>query len=87
MFTNLYALLCYGNKEVRRGMLEVFKILNGFDNIDRKRFFVYSRPTLRGYNKKLFKPGHRLNIRKFTFSNRFIDAWNSFPEDIALLIL
>ena len=33
-------------------MLEVFKILNDFDNIDWKHFFVYSRFTLRGHNKK-----------------------------------
>ena len=34
-------------RRLRENMLEVFKILNGFDNIDREHFLVYSRSTLR----------------------------------------
>jgi len=29
---------------------------------------------------KLFKKRFRLHVRKFTFSNRVIDTWNSLPE-------
>ena len=57
-------------------MLEVFKILNGIDNVVREHFFAYSISTLRGHNMKLFKPRCRLDldIRKFTFSNHATDA-------------
>ena len=61
-------------------LLKVFKILNGFDNIDRKHFHVYLRSTLREHRCKL-------DIRKFTFSNCVIDSWNSLPPVVALLIL
>ena len=56
-------------------MLEAFKILNDFDDIVGQHFFLYSTYTLRGHNKILFKTRCRLNIRTFTFSNRFIYAW------------
>ena len=62
-------------------MLEVFKILNGFDNNDREHFLVYSRSTLKGHNMKFFKPRCRLATRKFTFSNRVTDAWKILPQD------
>ena len=82
MSTNLYALLCYGNKAVKRERVEGFKLLNGFHNIDREHFFVYSISTLRWNDEKLFKPRRRLDIGKFTFSNRVTGAWNSFPHDV-----
>ena len=34
---------------------------------------------LRVHAHKLFKKRFRLGIRKFSFSNRVIDAWNSLP--------
>ena len=39
-------------RRLRENMLEVFKILNGFDNIDREHFLVYLRSTLWKHNKK-----------------------------------
>ena len=63
-------------------MLAVFRIINGFDYIDREHFFVYSRPTLRGHNKQLFKPRCTLHIKKFTFSNHVIDPLNSLLQDV-----
>ena len=37
---------------LRGDMLEVYKILNGIDNVEREHFFIYSRSTLRGHNIK-----------------------------------
>ena len=69
-------------RRLRGDMLEVFKILNGIDKIDREHFFVYSRSTLRGHNQKLFKPRGRLDIKKNSFFNLVIHPWNSLPQDV-----
>ena len=57
----------------RGDMIEVFKILKGFENIDSGRFFskLQGRIT-RGHSETLQKPQCRLDIRKFSFSHRFL---------------
>ena len=70
----------YGKKKVKREHVGGFKILNCIDNWE--HFFVYSRSILRGHNMKWFKPRCRLDIRKFTFSNRVIGEWKSLPQAV-----
>jgi len=41
-------------------------------------FFEFDEGGRRGHNKKLFKSRARLDIRKYTFSGRIVDKWNSF---------
>jgi hypothetical protein len=36
----------------------------------------------RGHELKLFKPSCRLDCRKYAFSNRIINMWNSLPLNI-----
>jgi hypothetical protein len=36
----------------------------------------------RGHNKKLKKLSYRLNVRKYSFTSRVVDIWNSLPEEI-----
>ena len=40
-----------------------------------------SRET-RGYGMKIMKQTSRLNLRKFSFSHREMDDWNSFPRKV-----
>jgi hypothetical protein len=35
----------------------------------------------RGNDKKLKKKYSKLNIRKFSFTNRIVDIWNSLPNE------
>jgi len=46
----------------------------------RETFFECDNSGRRGHEYKLFKKRFRLDVRKFTFSNRVIDNWNSLPE-------
>jgi hypothetical protein len=34
------------------------------------------------HNKKLKKQSGRLNVRKYPFTSRVVDIWNSLPEEI-----
>ena len=54
----------------RADMLQVFKILNGYEDIDSSRLFTLSSTGLRGHSLKLFKERSRLLLRKQTFTQR-----------------
>ena len=60
-----------------RDQIEVFKILNGYENFDRTIFLsVKEERRTRGHGVTLAKKQCRLNIRKFSFSQRTIKEWN-----------
>jgi hypothetical protein len=46
-----------------------------------KRFFELSKLCTRGHYLKLFKTGCNLDCRKYTFSHRIVEIWNSLDED------
>ena len=56
----------------------MFKILNGYENIDSNIFFLEIKESqiTRGYNFMLVKKQSRLDVRKFLFSQRTINVWN-----------
>ena len=65
--------LLYDVHETRRlrgDLIEVFKILKGYENIDQEVFFDMSQSSLRGHSLKLNKKRVRLDVAKFSFSNR-----------------
>jgi hypothetical protein len=47
-------------------------------------FFRLSNTGLRGRSLKMYKERARLDIRKFSFSNRIVDEWNKLTEEIVL---
>ena len=52
-------------------------ILNGYENIDSNIFFeIKESKTTRGHNFTLVKKQSRLDVRKFSFSQRTINVWN-----------
>ena len=57
-----------------RDQIEVFKILNGYENIDRNNVFtVMEERRTRGHGVTLAKKQCRLNIRKCSFSQRTVN--------------
>ena len=71
-------------KRRRRGdLIETYKILKGFEDIDYKIFFEYSETGTRSNSCKLKKRGHwRTLVRANSFSVRVINSWNALPEEV-----
>ena len=66
-------------RRLRGDQIEVFKILNGYENIDRNIFFtVKEERRTRVHGVTLAKKQCRLDIRKFTFSQRTVNEWNRY---------
>ena len=65
-------------RRLRGDQIEVFKILNGYENIDSNIFFLEIKQSkiTRGHNITLVKKQSRLDVRKFSFSQRTINVWN-----------
>ena len=68
---------------MRGDLIEMFKIIKGFDNVDYKKFSQLSDTRFRGHSLKLSKSGCRLDCRKFSFGFRSVDLWNSLEDIIA----
>ena len=66
-------------------MIEMYKILTGkYDvNITPKVLRVYSSTT-RGNMFKLNKGRAKYDLRKYYFTNRVVNAWNSLPDHAVL---
>ena len=69
-------------RKLRGHQIEVFKILNGYENIDRNMFFSLKKDSrTRGHEVKLVKDHCRMDIRKYSFSQRTINEWNKLFTD------
>ena len=66
-------------RRVRGDMIQVYKIINNFDECS-----VNLEPCLvkstRGHTGKLQKKFAKLDVRKYSFSVRVVDEWNALPE-------
>ena len=64
-------------RRLRGDQIEVFKILNGYENIDYNMFSEIRQSKItRGHNFTLVKKQSRLDVRKFSFSQITINVWN-----------
>ena len=69
-------------RRLRGDQIEVFKILNGYKNIDSNIFFEIKESKItRGHNYTLVKKQSRLDVRKYSFSQRTINVWNKLSTD------
>ena len=70
----------------RADMLEVFKILRGFEGVDERVFFNRFTERIgvntRGHSLKLVKERFNKDVMKYSFSNRVINMWNRLPENV-----
>ena len=71
------------NAKIKGDQIEVFKILNGYENIDSDIFFSKLRKVrkTRGHNFTLVKKQSRLDVRKISFSQSTINVWNKLSKE------
>ena len=71
-------------RRLRGDMIEVYKLLTGKEQIDYRQFFNSADAPygLRGHEKKLAKDRSKLDSRKFFFSQRVVNGWNSLPAKV-----
>jgi len=69
-------------RRIRSDLVETFKVLNGFYNINKGLFFDLDDGGHRGHEKKLFKSRFCLDTMKFVFSNRVVDNRNSLSAPL-----
>jgi len=70
-------------RRLRGDMIEVFQIFHDFYDLEaavKLNFNTFS--TTRGNKYKLQKSTCHYNIRKYLFSSRVVNMWNSLPNDV-----
>ena len=68
--------------KIKWDQIEVFKILNGYENIDCNLFFEIKESKItRGHNFTLVNKQSRLDARNISFSQRTINVWNTLSEE------
>ena len=61
---------------------QVFRIVNGYQDVDRSMFFKLKEGSrTRRHKAALVKEQCRLDMRKYSFSQRVINEWNKLPND------
>ena len=69
-------------RRLRGDLIDAFKILNGYEDIDSKQNFKLKEDSVtRGYKAALVKPYSRLDNRKLSFHKRTITDWNNLSHD------
>ena len=71
-------------RRLRADLLQVYKIMHELEGLQKEDFFemANSRLTTRGHEFKIYKQRARLDARKFFFSQRVVDEWNSLRPEI-----
>ena len=66
----------------RMDMIQTFRIMTGIDYLEASDFFTMNSRETCGHGKKIMKQPSRLNLRKFSFSHRVADDWNSLSNKV-----
>ena len=69
-------------RRVRGDLIEVFKIMKWFDNVNSGNFFSLSDFKFRSHSLKLSKPRFNLNVCKFNFTNREVDVCSRLDQSV-----
>ena len=60
----------------------MFKIVNAYEDVDRNMFIKLKKGSrTRRHKAALVKEQCRLDMKKYSFSQRVINEWNKLPND------
>ena len=72
-------------RRLRGDVIEVYKIRQGMENVDRETFFSLSQNTRTpGHPMKLIGGRSRTYKRKYFFTKCIEILWNSLPQDVVM---
>ena len=75
-------------RRLRGDLIELFKIVKGFEGIDISHLNMqFCTTSGRGHMYKLYKKRFRTDTGKFNFANRVVDEWNVLPAVMLLNVL
>ena len=78
----LVSLTTLETRRLRGDQIEVFKIVNSYEDVDRNIFFKLKEGSrTRGHKAALVKEQYGLDMRKYSFSQRVINEWNKLSND------
>uniref|UniRef100_A0A0E9XFC2 Uncharacterized protein n=1 Tax=Anguilla anguilla TaxID=7936 RepID=A0A0E9XFC2_ANGAN len=68
---------------LRGDLIETFKFIKGINKVNyRKLFKLSSVNRTRGHTWKLAKGKFHTNVRKYFFTQRVVNVWNSLPGHV-----
>ena len=64
-------------------MIEAYKIVSGkYDAVTKLDLNFNTNSATRGNSFKLYKDRVKYDLRKYFFTNRIVDLWNSLPDTV-----
>ncbi len=66
----------------RGDLIMMYRLKEGFENLDREDLMVRNDSGSRGNSKKLKKISYRRDVKKYSFPHRSISTWNGLDEEI-----
>ena len=69
-------------RHTRMDLIMTYKILHGLVLLNSDKFFTINLNHTRSNVMKIYKNHSNTNSRKFSFTQRIINHWNSLPHDI-----
>ena len=73
------------SRRIRGDLIQVFRIMNGFDDVNKDDFFELDTGggySLRGHHMKLEVHRSRLQLCQCFFSQRVVSLWNKLPASV-----
>ena len=72
------------DRMIRGDMIEVFKMFNGLEKVDWRRYFALNDCVTRGNDLKLYKIRVNSERAKGSFIYRIVDEWNKLSNAVVL---
>ena len=80
---NKTGLISLEQRRVRGDLIQVFKMIKGFDKVNYKEFFeISSSSRTRGHSYKIVKKRCNGDLRKHFFTQRVVNSWNNLPQHV-----